>query len=155
MQPSYGAEYRTSNPAPLHPDPLVDTIKLMTRVLWLGLWIAGLSLLAVPAPAQTLVERGKYLVERVAHCGDCHTPPDSKGKPDTTRLLKGVKTQYMTTPDITSAGPLWLSWKDEGILRFLETHNTPSGGTSKHPMPPYKLRPDDAGAIVAYLKTLK
>lgn len=121
----------------------------------MGIWIGGLLLPAVPMGAQTLVERGKYLVERVAHCGDCHTPLTPNGKADASRLLKGAKTQYTAAPDITSSGPLWESWKEEGVLKFLETSVPPSGQTARHPMPPFKLRPDDAGAIVQYLKTLK
>jgi mono/diheme cytochrome c family protein len=121
----------------------------------MGVWIGGLALPAVPMHAQTLAERGKYLVEKVGHCGDCHTPSTGNGKPDATKLLKGAKTAYTNTPDITSSGPLWVSWKEEGFVRFLETGAAPSGQTARHPMPPYKLRPDDAAAIVQYLKTVK
>ncbi len=120
-----------------------------------GAWIAGLAFLAISLRAETLAERGKYLVERVAHCGDCHTPVTAAGRPDAAKLLKGAKTAYTTTPDITSSGTLWFSWKEEGFVRFLETGAGPSGQAARHPMPPYKLRPDDAGAIVQYLKTLK
>ena len=31
--------------------------------------------------AETLVERGAYLVTTVAACGNCHTPRDAAGKP--------------------------------------------------------------------------
>jgi len=33
------------------------------------------------AAAETLVERGAYLVTTVAACGNCHTPRDAAGKP--------------------------------------------------------------------------
>ena len=127
----------------------------MSTILWLGVSICGLALSAVPMCAQTLVERGKYLVEKVGHCGDCHTPQGADGKPDATRLLKGVQGHYVNTPDITGSGTLWATWKEDGVRNFLERGVAPSGSTAKHPMPAYKLRPDDAESIVQYLKTLK
>ena len=40
------------------------------------------------AQAQTPVERGKYLVESIAGCGNCHTPQGPNG-PDMSRALSG------------------------------------------------------------------
>jgi mono/diheme cytochrome c family protein len=40
------------------------------------------------APAQTPVQRGKYLVT-LGGCNDCHTPKTSAGEPDMKRLLMG------------------------------------------------------------------
>jgi mono/diheme cytochrome c family protein len=109
---------------------------------------------ALPVSAQTLAERGKFLVEKVGHCGDCHTPTTAAGKPDVNRFLKGVNGRQ-ATPDITSSGELWANWKEEGFLNFLERGMAPSGSTARHPMPAYKLRPDDAESIIQYLKTVK
>jgi len=39
-------------------------------------------------PAQSAVERGKYLVT-VQDCNGCHTPFTEKGEPDMTRMLSG------------------------------------------------------------------
>jgi mono/diheme cytochrome c family protein len=36
------------------------------------------------------VKRGAYLVNKVAQCGNCHTPGNSKGELDTTRHLQGA-----------------------------------------------------------------
>ena len=72
-----------------------------------------------------------------------------------TKALKGAPDANPAAPDITSSGRLWASWKQEGLDRFLATGAAPSAQTAKHPMPFYKLRPDDAEAVVAYLKTLK
>jgi len=126
----------------------------MKRVSSLGIWLCGLLLSLPPASSQALVDRGKYLVEHVAHCGDCHTRLMPERKPDTANALKGAHGQ-LTTPDITSAGALWKAWREEGFVRFLKTGVAPDGRPARHPMPAYKLRPDDAGAIAAYLKTRK
>ena len=37
------------------------------------------GLLAAPARAETQLERGRYLVETLAGCGNCHTPRGSNG----------------------------------------------------------------------------
>jgi len=41
------------------------------------------------AAAETLVERGAYLVTTVAACGNCHTPRDAAGKPMANMELAG------------------------------------------------------------------
>src|SRR5271168_1993321 len=38
--------------------------------------------------------RGKYLVEGVAMCGQCHTPRDSQGNFDRSRWLQGGPVPY-------------------------------------------------------------
>jgi mono/diheme cytochrome c family protein len=135
--------------------PLAATIKLMRNIVCVGFWICGLALPADLARAQGLAERGKMLVDQVAKCGDCHTPKDANGKPDSAKALKGAPKANPAPPDITASGRLWATWKEEGFYHFLVTGAAPSGQTAKHPMPFYKLRPDDAEAVVAYLKTLK
>ena len=42
---------------------------------------ASAALLATAAHGQTAVERGRYLVETIGACGDCHTPKDRRGMP--------------------------------------------------------------------------
>jgi Cytochrome c len=108
---------------------------------------------------------GKYLANEVAKCQDCHTPRTESGEFDTTKWLKGAtldiapthetKGWHKTSPDITSSGRLFARWGDEGLVKFLETGVGPSGHAADAPMPAYKLRSDDAAAIVVYLKSLK
>jgi hypothetical protein len=52
----------------------------------------GLTAVLATTPltqAQTPVERGKYLVEGVLTCGNCHSPRGPGGTIDTTRLYSG------------------------------------------------------------------
>jgi mono/diheme cytochrome c family protein len=138
------------------PLSLAGTIELMGKIVCMGLWICGLALPADLARAQGLVERGKTLVDEVARCGDCHTPKDAGGRLDSAKAMKGTPKAKPPVPDIRASGRLWATWKEEGFYRFLVTGAGPSGQTApQHPMPFYKLRPDDAEAVVAYLKTLK
>jgi mono/diheme cytochrome c family protein len=115
--------------------------------------------------AESKEERGKYLVDDVMACGSCHTPRGADGKPDTSKYLKGavlniqpieaVQGWHKTSPDLTSGSRLFLKWKEEGLIKFMETGLGPTGHTADPPMPTYKLKPEDAEAVVAYLKSLK
>jgi mono/diheme cytochrome c family protein len=126
-------------------------------------WIAAAPAL-VPAQ-QDPAAWGKYLVEEVAKCQDCHTPKLPGGEPDRSKWLKGavldfqpiepVKGWHKTSPDLTPAGRLWTKWGEPAILKFLQTGIAPNGRPADPPMPAYKLRPRDAEAVVAYLKTIK
>jgi mono/diheme cytochrome c family protein len=111
------------------------------------------------------VAQGKYLVEEVGKCQECHTPRTEAGELDTTKWLKGavldfqptheVKGWHKTSPDLTSTGRLFARWGEQGLVKFLETAAGPSGHPADPPMPAYKLKHADAEAIAAYLKTLK
>ena len=131
------------------------------RVLWFAACLFVCPLLA----QSDKLARGKYLVEEVARCQECHTPRLPDGEFDRTKWLKGmvqtiqpiepIKNWHKTSPDLTAASRLWQRWGDAGMLKFLTTGVTPSGGSAGPPMPTYKLRQDDAEAIIEYLKSLK
>ncbi len=55
------------------------------------------------APAQSAVERGRYLVEDVAMCEECHTPRDAEGNLDESRRLQGAQIWIMPV----HANPNW------------------------------------------------
>ena len=129
----------------------------------LGLLCAAALLACAAELAQ--VAYGKYLVEEVAKCQDCHTPRGDNGELDATKWLKGAtldfepnherKGWHKTSPDITSSGRLFARWGEQGLVKFLENGAGPSGHAADPPMPAYKLKPADAEAIVLYLKSLK
>jgi len=110
----------------------------------------GLSRAAEPGA----VEYGEYLVQQVANCGNCHSPRRASGELDASKSLKGAM-QPKASPDLTSSGHLFSEWGERGMARFLETGLDPQGHTADSHMPAYKLRPHDAEAIAAYLKSLK
>jgi mono/diheme cytochrome c family protein len=120
---------------------------------------AGRTLVAQEGNAQ----RGKYLVEEVARCQECHTPKMDSDF-DRSKWLKGAKLSvepvgqiprwHAQSPDITSTSALWQRWGDDGLVKFFETARNPRGGKADVPMPAYTLNHEDAMAIVAYLKSL-
>lgn len=139
---------------------------MMRKTLAVTVTLAGLLLgAAATLRAQDAkLERGKYLVEEVARCHECHTPTTDTGAPDRSKWLKGAKLGvapiatitgwHATSPDLTSTSALWQRWGEEGLVKFLETAKNPRGNKADPPMPGYTLRREDAEAIVAYLKTL-
>jgi len=106
------------------------------------------------------VERGKYLVEEVAKCGECHTPRDAQGNLDMHAWLQGAPVWIMPVRPI----PNWAdhvpplaglpNYTDEQMERVLEKGVGPQGETLRPPMHIYHMNAGDAKAIIAYLKSL-
>lgn len=123
-----------------------------------------LSALAVAAD-DAKIERGRYLVEEVGKCQECHTPRNEKGELDKAKWLKGTELDFQATkpvegwhsrsPDLTGGSRLFQRWNDDGMVKFLTTGKNPRGNKAGPPMPTYTMKQDDAEAIVAYLKSLK
>jgi mono/diheme cytochrome c family protein len=123
----------------------------------------GLTLLAQAQTSRR--EQGKYVVERVALCGDCHSPLGPTGEPDRAKWLKGTALPFVPTapvpnwakmaPDLTPGGAVFKAWGEKGLLKFLQTGTDPSGNPANPPMPAYRLKAEDAAAVVEYLKSLR
>jgi len=126
--------------------------------------VAAMAVLLVfPAAAQTPAERGKYLVESIAGCGNCHTPQGPNG-PVLSRALSGgppmVEGKLFTarpsnlTPDReTGLG----RYTDAEIKTMIREGKRPDGSLIGPPMPFnfYRSMADaDVDAIIAYLRTV-
>jgi hypothetical protein len=106
------------------------------------------------------VARGKYLVESVAVCGQCHTPRDEKGNLDRSRWLQGSPVPYMpakpdsnwpiNAPRIGGTPPA----SDADMVKLLTTGVWTTGKSLHLPMPQFRMERGDAEAVVAYLKSL-
>jgi mono/diheme cytochrome c family protein len=139
---------------------------MMFRIaLGCGLLLACLG----GAMAQTLGERGAYLVNTIMACGNCHSPRDADGKPIAGKEFSGgltfdtpafIATAPNITPDLDSGIG---SWSDAEIRRALvegmrPDHGRLAGAPLAAIMPAnfYKaLLPDDLDAVVAYLRSVK
>src|SRR5215469_12743402 len=44
-----------------------------------------------PGPNKAQLEHGRYLVQQVGLCGDCHTPRDDHGQPIESNAFEGAK----------------------------------------------------------------
>jgi len=103
-------------------------------------------------------ERGRYLVEALAHCAECHTPRNALGGLDKSRWMAGAPNPsgQGTIPALT---PDKLDWSAEDIAYYLESGFTPDydsvGGHMAEVVDNFaKLSAEDRTAVAAYVKAL-
>ena len=104
------------------------------------------------------LERGRYLVEVLAHCGECHTPRGALGALDTAAWLTGApnpsgrgRIPSLRAPDF--------GWNASDIAYYLETGFTPdfdsAGGSMAAVVTNFgQLSAEDRNAVAAYIKAL-
>ena len=116
------------------------------------------------APADPgLLERGRYLMQSIVACGNCHTPQGPQG-PQLDKELAGgpmggengaVFVAANITPDLeTGVG----RWTDAQLVSAIREGRRPDGSLIGPPMPVglYRgLSDRDVAAIVAYLRSVK
>src|ERR1700687_2155801 len=106
------------------------------------------------------VERGRYLVEEVAKCPECHTPRDGRGELRADAWRRGAPIWIKPVAPISNwadrAPPLagFPSFTEEQGERILEKGTGPEGEELRPPMHIYHMNHADAKAIIAYLKSL-
>ncbi|MBV9586175.1 MAG: c-type cytochrome [Alphaproteobacteria bacterium] len=150
---------------------------MLSRSTLTALGVGGLVLLALaplalvllaagPArAAETLLERGRYLVTTVAACGRCHTPRLAGGVPDPARELAGGFAIHdpaignIVGPNLTPDNETGLGkWSEQDIVTALRYGVRPDGTVVGPPMPvdTYRGMSDrDLAAIAKYLHNLK
>ena len=112
------------------------------------------------AVAEPSVERGEYLVEGLAGCGNCHTPigPDGPVMEMNLagRLVEDIEPFRAVASNITPGGRV-AGWSDAELARAIREGIRPDGSVIGPPMPSvlYQgLSDDDLGSIVMYLRTV-
>jgi mono/diheme cytochrome c family protein len=110
--------------------------------------------------SQTSMGRGKYIVEDVAVCGQCHTPRDAQGNLDRNRWLEGAAL-WLQSAQPTSNWPLQAPriagdppGTDADMVRLLTTGIWNDGKPLRPPMPQFRMSVEDAQAVIVYLKSL-
>ena len=86
--------------------------------MWLLAWRASLTWMGASKG-----ERGKYLVEGVAGCGDCHRPMDEKGAPITGKKLQGAPIFFK---------PIQTDGADARMSGKVAEHRRPTGMGNTH-----------------------
>ena len=126
--------------------------------LWKMRYLDTDAVLAVPAGNEVL-ERGRYLVEAVGHCAECHTPRDSFGGLQRPQWLSGGASPdgEGRVPNITPHADGLAAWSERDIERYLKSGFTPDydtvGGSMTQVQENLARLPDsDRAAITAYLK---
>ena len=113
---------------------------------------------AVPGNLTPTEDRGRYIAEALAHCGECHTPRNALGGLDRSRWLGGAPNPsgQGRIPNITPGG---LNWSEDEIVEYLTSGFTPDfdsvGGHMAHVVENMASLPEtDRRAVAAYLKAV-
>lgn len=100
--------------------------------------------------------RGRYLVEGLGHCAECHTPRNALGGLERDRWLAGgpVPGGKGNFPNIT---PAKLKWSEADVIEYLTSGFTPDFDSAGGHMAlvvenTAHLPPEDRAAIAAYLQ---
>jgi mono/diheme cytochrome c family protein len=128
--------------------------------LWKKLYLNAAPVVAVAA-GDPLLEQGRYLVESVGHCGECHTPRGRFGGLLRSQWLAGGPSMdgEGAVPNITPHADGLEDWSERDITRYLGSGFTPDydtvgGSMAKVQENLAKLSADDLAAIAAYLKAV-
>lgn len=104
------------------------------------------------------VTRGRYLVEGLAHCGECHTPRNALGGLNHDAWLSGAPNPSGKgkIPNITPAA---LDWSEADLVEYFTSGFTPdydsAGGEMAEVVSNLAQLPEsDRAAIAAYLKAI-
>ncbi|MDW4497778.1 cytochrome c [Sulfitobacter sp. D35] len=103
-------------------------------------------------------ERGRYIAEALAHCGECHTPRNALGGLDRTRWLGGAPNPSGKgrIPNIT---PGALDWSESDLVYYFTSGFTPEYDTAGGEMAAVvrnlaQLPESDRQALAAYVLKL-
>jgi len=106
--------------------------------------------------------RGKYLVEGLGHCGECHTSRNFMQAVERSKAYGGAITQKWHAYDISSDKDSGVgAWTDDALVSYLSTGLAAGHGPASGPMAEVvsnslrHLPPDDIRAMVTYLRSVK
>lgn len=128
----------------------------------LSVAFAVLVMFGTTLRAETLLQRGTYLMNSIVACGNCHTPqtPDGPvpGKELAGQLVLKVETFTAYAPNITPDTETGIgSWSDDELVTAIREGRRPDGTMIGPPMP-FELYRDmsdrDVRAIVTYLRSV-
>ena len=105
--------------------------------------------------------RGAYIAEALAHCGECHTPRNFAYALDNREKFAGAVTAGWKAFNITSNKNTGIGgWTDDEIIAYLVQGHTMHRGTAAGPMGEAvdqsfsQMVPADIRAVVSYLRSV-
>ncbi|WP_248322984.1 c-type cytochrome [Caballeronia sp. Sq4a] len=116
----------------------------------------------VPDPGKRAQwNRGAYLVEALAHCGQCHTPRNVLGGLKESERLGGASVAGWRAGNLTPDRAAGIgAWRDDDLLRYLASGAAPGRAYAIGPMAEVVangtqfLTDEDRRAMVAYLRSM-
>jgi mono/diheme cytochrome c family protein len=104
--------------------------------------------------------RGAYIAEALAHCGECHTPRNPAFAMDNRRKFAGAPYGWLAYNITSDRGTGIGSWSDEELLTYLAKGHAVGRGTASGPMAEVVdhslslMEPADIRALVTYLRNI-
>jgi len=105
--------------------------------------------------------RGAYLAEALAHCGECHTPRNLAFALNERRKFAGAITGGWYAYNISADRDTGIgAWSDEAVLQYLQHGHATGHGAASGPMGEAvaeslsQLDPDDLRALVRYVRSV-
>ena len=150
---------------PVHAPAQANSLKFPYNQRWLmGFWSAFFNSDARFAPhAEKSADwnRGAYLAEALAHCGDCHTPRNLMQALDNRRKFAGAVTAGWKAYNITQDKDSGIGgWSEQTLTDFLSQGHAEGYGTASGPMGEAvdqglaHLAPEDIKALAIYLRSV-
>ena len=150
--------------APVHASTRADTLSFPFNQRWLlGIW----SWLFNPDqrfqanPAQSPEwNRGAYVSEALAHCGECHTPRNVAFALNNRKKFSGAVTAGWRAYNITSDRGTGIGAWHEDVFVYLSKGHAMGHGTASGPMGEAVddsfsyMAPEDVRAVVTYLRSI-
>jgi mono/diheme cytochrome c family protein len=151
--------------APVHAAAPANTLAFPFNQRWaMNFWSALFDADARFAPdtgKSPEWNRGAYLAEALAHCGECHTPRNLAFALDNRKKFAGAVTAGWRAFNISTDKATGLgAWRDDDIISYLSIGHAAGHGTASGPMGEAvdesfsQLAPEDIRALVAYLRTV-
>jgi mono/diheme cytochrome c family protein len=105
--------------------------------------------------------RGAYIAEALAHCGECHTPRNLAFALDNRRKFSGAVAAGWRGYNITSDKGTGIgSWSDDEVFAYLAKGHARGRGTASGPMAEAvdrsfsQMEPTDIRALATYLRSI-
>jgi mono/diheme cytochrome c family protein len=151
--------------APVRSANRKDTLVFPFNQRWaMGIWsllFRGNARFAPDTAQSPQWNRGAYLAEALAHCGECHTPRNLAFALDNREKFAGALTAGWRAFNITSdRGSGVGAWSDDELFAYLSTGHALGRGTAAGPMGEAvdesfsALSPADVRALVVYVRSV-
>src|SRR5579862_5789819 len=156
--------YLLSRPAVARQNP-TDTLQFPFNQRWSMIfwsWAFNPDTRFAPNTAKSAAwNRGAYLAEALAHCGECHTPRNLAFALDNHRKFAGAVTAGWRAYNITSDKDTGIgAWSDDEVFAYLAKGHATGRGTASGPMAEAvdhsfsQMDPADIKALVTYLRSI-
>jgi mono/diheme cytochrome c family protein len=151
--------------APVHAPSRADTLIFPFNQRWLiGVWsmLFNADTRFQPNTAKSPDwNRGAYIAEALAHCGECHTPRNLAYALNNRNKFGGAETAGWRAYNISSdKGTGVGGWLDDELFTYLTTGHAAGHGTASGPMGEAEdqsfsqMAPEDIHALVTYLRSV-